>query len=70
MRVMDDDTQINMDREQIEESTGVRLAFVRNYLTRMLMRVQGRMQVGLIRVVAVEGRLMFVGVLVVLVLVN
>ena len=34
MRVMDDDTQINMDREQIEESTGARLAFVRHYLTR------------------------------------
>ena len=33
IRVMGDDTQINMDCEQSEESTGARLVFVRNYLS-------------------------------------
>ena len=31
---MGGDTQINMDREQIEGNTGARLAFVRKYLSR------------------------------------
>ena len=34
IKVMGDDTWINMGREKIERSTGARLAFVRNYLSR------------------------------------
>ena len=65
---MGDDTQINMNRQQIEESIAARLVFVLNYLSRDADASTGRMQVTLIRVVVVKGRLMFVGVLVVLVL--